>query len=98
MSKETKKSKGWPVVGSIRKNENGSYIKLADNVEILVDGVKMQMNKARVLKLDDPRKKVDFLLERGFIDETEADKRRERLADMAWLKYDIVLAPDKKAE
>ena len=80
------KRKGWPVIGTLRKGEYGSYIKLADNVEILVDGKKVDINDKRIVRLDDPRKKVEQLLERGVITEAESDKRLEKLAEMEWLR------------
>lgn len=90
----TKKS--WPVIGTIRKGDSGeSYIKLADGVELTVKGEKVELNKSRTLKLQNPSKNVEQLLERGIIDQAEAEKRLEKLAEMAWLKYEIVAAPPK---
>ncbi len=89
------KSKGWPKIGTIRKNDKGSYIKLEANVTILVDGQPIDMNKQRVVRLEDPRKKVEGLRDRGFIDEAEADKRLEKLSEMTWLKYEMIVAPDR---
>ncbi len=95
MSEAKKFKKGWPKVGTIRKNDNGSYIKVEPNVEILVDGVKLELNSNRVLRLENPRKKVEQFKESGHITEAEADKRLERLAEMQWLLYDIISPPAK---
>ncbi len=95
MSKVKGKSKSWPIIGSLRKGDTGSYIKLSDNVTILVDGEPVEMNKSRTVRLEDPRKKVAMLLDRGVIDEAEHDKRLEKLAGMEWLRYDLVIAPPK---
>jgi hypothetical protein len=96
MATETKKSKGWPVIGSIRKSDTGSYIKLNDNVEILVDGVKIPLNDKRVLSLDKPSKKVEMLRDKGFLDEKTAEERLEKLAGMPWLSYEITARPPKR--
>jgi hypothetical protein len=95
MAETKKQKKGWPVVGSVRKGEYGSYIKLAEGVEIFLNGEKVQLNEKRTILLEDPRKKVEGLLERGIITEAEADKRRERLSEMDWLRYDMVCNPPK---
>ena len=92
---ETTKKKGWPVVGSIRKGEFGSYIKLADGVEILMNGEKIPLNEKHTLRLECPRKKVEGLRDKGFIDEAEADKRLERLSTMDWLRFEVVASPPK---
>ncbi len=90
-----KKSKGWPTIGSLRKGDNGSYIKLADNVTILVDGQPIDMNDKKTVRLEDPRKKVESLFERGHISEKQRDERLEKLAAMEWLRYDLVVPPPK---
>src|SRR5271169_3130617 len=89
------KSKSWPVVGTIRRGDSGSYIKLNPNVEILIDGVKVNLNDKKTLRLDDPRKKVEGLHERGFITEAEKDKRLEKLAEMEWLRFEISAPPPR---
>lgn len=92
---ETKKSKGWPKIGTLRKGDTGSYIKLEENVSILVDGVAIPMNEKRVVRLEDPRKKVEQLFEKEYITEAEKDKRLEKLAENEWLRYELVVAPPK---
>lgn len=91
-----KKSKGWPRIGSVRKDKNGkSYIKLNEDVEVFVGGTKVEMNKYRTVRLEDPTARIDGLQERGFITEQEADKRRSELAEKsAWLKYELVVPPE----
>lgn len=90
-----KQVKGWPRIGTLRKNKNNeSYIKLNEGVDIYVDGQKVAMNEFRTIRLEDPSAKIDALQERGLIDEKEADKRRESLAEKsAWLKYELVVPP-----
>jgi hypothetical protein len=88
--------KPWPVVGSVRKGEDGtSYIKLADGVELLLNGEKVPLNDKRTLRLENPRTKVTMLKDKGFISEADADKRLERLSEMTWLKYDIIASPPR---
>lgn len=97
MSETTKKkSKSWPRIGSLRRGENGSYIKLEANVTILVDGQPIEMNEARVVRLDDPRASVERMRDAGHIDEKTADQRLEKLASIPWLKYDLIVAPPMK--
>lgn len=96
------KKKGWPTVGTVRVGDNKetgekyTYIKLKDNVEILVDGEKISLNKNRNLRLERPTDKVEQLLERGIIDEAEAERRLEQLSEMAWLRYEIVAPPARE--
>lgn len=96
-TKAVVKRKGWPKIGTLRRGDTGSYIKIEPNVTILVDGQAIDMNKSRTVRLEDPRKKVATLLERGHINEAEHDKRMESLANNEWLRYELVVAPDKKA-
>lgn len=89
------KSKSWPKVGTLRKGDNGSYIKLEDNVTILVDGEPVELNKSRTIQLQDPRAKLDMMFERGYINEKDYDRRRETLAENQWLRYELVAPPNK---
>lgn len=96
MSEVKGKKKSWPEVATIRKGDDGtSYIKLAEGVEILLNGEKVPLNQKRTLKLEDPRKKVEGLFDRGFIDEAQRDQRLEKLSDMAWLRYTVVAPPPR---
>lgn len=94
---ETKKKASWPKIGTLRKGDTGSYIKLEENVTVLVDGKPVPLNKSRTVRLEDPRKKVTALMERGFITEAEADKRLEKLSENEWLRYELIVAPPKEA-
>lgn len=93
MSEAKTKKPSWPKIGTLRKGDSGSYIKLEENVQVLVDGKPVSMNKSRTVRLEDPRKKVSSLLERGVITEAEADKRLERLAENEWLRYELIVPP-----
>lgn len=95
MSQTKTKSKSWPEIGQLRKGDSGSYIKLNDNVTILVDGQPVDMNDKRIVRLEDPRAKVEALASRGFITEAEADSRLEKLSGMSWLRYSLVISPNK---
>ncbi len=98
MSVTSTKKKSWSKLGTLRKGDDGtSYIKLEANIEIYVDGVKADLSSTKTVKLDDPRKKVEQLRDKGIISEADADKRLEKLAEMSWLRYDLVLVPPKQA-
>jgi len=87
------KSKSWPKIGTIRKSDKGSYIKLESNVTILVDGEEVSLNEYRTVRLEDPRKKIEFLFENGHIDEKTYNTRLETLAENTWLRYELVVPP-----
>jgi len=46
--------------------------------------------------LEDPRKKIEFLFEKGHIDEKTYNKRAEVLAENTWLRYELIVPPDRK--
>jgi len=93
---ETKKKKGWPRIGTVRKGDDGgSYIKLDEGVEVFLNGEKVALNEKRTVRLEDPRKTVEKLYERGIITEKEHDTRLEKLVEMQWLKYDMIVPPPK---
>lgn len=89
------KSKSWPTIGRLLKGEKGSYIQLGEKVEIFIDGVKLNLNEKKYVNLEDPRKKVEQLAERGIIDEAEAEKRRASLSERSWYKYDLIAPPKR---
>lgn len=100
MSQQKTKSKGWPKIGTLRRSTNKagekySYIKLEDNVEVYVDGVKVSMNEKRVVRLEDPKANLEGLFSRGIIDESEYTRRMESLAQNDWLKYELKIAPPR---
>lgn len=97
MAETTTKKKSWPKIGTLRKGESGSYIKLEENVQVLVDGVAVPLNASRTVRLEDPRRKVEDLVKRGFITEAEGDKRLEKLAENEWLRYELIVPPPKPA-
>lgn len=90
-----KQSKGWPKIGTLRKGESGPYIKLEANVTVLVDGKPVAMNDKKTVRLDDPRKKVEQLFDKGIIDEATRDTRLEKLAENEWLRYELVVPPPR---
>lgn len=93
---KTKKQK-WPEIATIRTGENGSYLKFADNVEVLVDGEKIQMNKSRTANLVDPTEEIEKLIALGVISEDKAEERREQVASTKeWLKKKVVVPPPKQ--
>jgi hypothetical protein len=95
MSETKGKSKSWPKIGTLRKGQDGSYIKLEEGIEVFLNGVKVDMNDKRTVRLEDPRKKVEGLLARGIISEADADKRLEKLAELDWLRYELIVPPPR---
>lgn len=96
MEKTKAKKSGWPILGTIRKNDNGSYIKFNDDVTILVDGDPIDMNKSRTASLQSPVDKTERLIKAGFIKEEDVESSREKAQDInSWLKYEIVIPPPK---
>ena len=95
---KTKSKKGsWPEIATIRTGDKGSYLKFADNVDILVDGVKLEMNKSRTANLVDPSEEVEKLISLGVIGEDKAEARREQVASTKeWLKKKVVVPPPMK--
>lgn len=93
--------KGWPVVGQIventnKKGEKFRSVKFAPNVTILVDNVAIDMNKYRSGNLVSPTEEVERLIASGKIEENEQETRREQAATVnSWLKYNIVVPPQK---
>lgn len=98
MSETSSKKVPWAKVGTIRKNDKGTfYAKLESNVEILIDGEVVKLNDSRTVSLQDPRKKLQTLFDKGFLSQKEFDERSETLAENAWLKYEMVVPPAKES-
>lgn len=95
MAMNKTKGKGWPKIGTLRKGDYGNYIKLEENVTILVDGEPVDLNDSRTVSLEDPRKKAEFFFDNGHITEADFDKRMEVLEENAWLRYELVVPPSK---
>jgi hypothetical protein len=89
------KGKSWPKIGRLCKGDKGTYIQLNPNVEILVDGVKISLNEKKYVNCEDPRNTVKALLERGIIQEEEANTRLESLNSREWYRYDLVAPPKR---
>lgn len=91
-----KKKEGWPSLGSIRKGQYGSYVKINDNVTILVDGKEVKLNDKRIVQLQSPVDKVENMIKAGVIDESKAESARAKAQEnSSWLKYDMVIPPPR---
>lgn len=93
-------NKGWPVLGLICKGDSGSYIKLNDNVTILIDGKEVPIAKSkkgnRNLNLQSPVQKVERLIAAGIIEEADQESSLEKAKEVnEWLKYEIVMPPPR---
>lgn len=95
MSQSKPKRKGYEKIGTIRVGENKetkekyTYMKLEDNVEIFVNGEKIDLNSSRTLRFEKPEDEVKALLERNIISEEKAEERLEKLSGMQWLRYNV---------
>lgn len=75
----------WKQVGSVRKSDKGAfYLKVTENVTLTKD---------TVLQLQDPRKRVDEFVAKGFISEEQGAERKAKIPE--YIKYDLVLPPPK---
>jgi hypothetical protein len=71
----------WQKVGSVLKaRKGGFYIK-----------VEAQIPAGSSLQMKCPREEVNFFLQRGTIDEAEAEKRLAKIPD--FVKYNLYLPP-----
>ncbi len=87
------KKKSWPEVGTLRqKNEDGSkpYLVIHPSIKILVGSYdkdsesydnfeEIDLGDYRTVKCIDPMPGLDALLEKGYIDEAEHEKRVETI-------------------
>ena len=73
----------WKSIGSVRENVN---------VEILVDGEKLDLGQFRMLSLFDSTAGANGLFSRGSIDQAGLDQKLAYIADKR-IKYDVSLAP-----
>ena len=94
-SKKKENKMAWPKIGTVRKGDNGPYIKLEADITILKDGKPIELNNARSLQLQDPVASLTRLNELGFVDNEKFEAQKAKLAEMSWLKFDIVSPPPK---
>ncbi len=99
---QPKKRKGFEKIGSIRVGETKedkrkyTYLKLEENVTILVDGEPINLPENRNIYFEKPQDEVNALLEKGVIDEAEAEKRLAKLSELTWLRYIAKAGPAKR--
>lgn len=86
--------KKWTKIGALKRKDESkpSYIVLDKNVEILVDGVKVDISKYRTVKLIDPSTRLEKMLESGAIDQATFDQRAKQLEDYGIL-YELTIPP-----
>ena len=94
----SEKKKGWPIVGSLRRSDTGNYIKLAEGYKIVGPDGEVPMTDKRTIRLEDPRAKVKDMFANGYISEQQRDERLEKLEDMQWLRYDLVVPPPRTTQ
>jgi bifunctional DNA-binding transcriptional regulator/antitoxin component of YhaV-PrlF toxin-antitoxin module len=108
-----KKKGGWPEIGVITKNavkdKDGNVVKVngvvqtklgfkfADNVEIFVDGQKIELNKYRSGVLKSPIEEVESLYKNGAISDGDIEERRSKAKEVnEWLRYKIQVPPARQ--
>lgn len=70
--------------------------KVADNVTILVDGERVELNQYRSGTMVSPVDEVESLFKRGVIKEEEIETRREKAKEThSWLRYKVTLPPPR---
>jgi hypothetical protein len=75
----------WLTCGSLRKGQDGSlYITVTSDVTL---------TKGMSLQLQDPRKTVAKLAEKGFMTAEVAEERIAKIPE--YVKYDVVLPPPR---
>jgi len=81
-------AKKYTKVGTVRVGDYGYYMVLDKGVKLTKDGQELEF---KGITLQDPRKFLDFLEENEHITEKEATKRREKLKELDWLKYELII-------
>lgn len=75
----------WLKLGTLRKGKEGKlYLKFDEDVTL---------KKGDVVQLQDPRKSVGRLQEKGFLDEAKAAERLAKIPD--YIRYEMNLPPKK---
>lgn len=97
--KKQKSSKKWANFGTVRQpDENRSpYIVVNKNVEIYVNGEKIELGRYRQIKLMDPKVSINRLLEMGVIDESDHEQR-ENFIDQKGVIYEAAIPPVDESE
>jgi len=82
-------------VGTLRRKDDKSpsYLVLNKNVEILVDGKPVDLGKFRTVKLVDPTKGLDTMLNSGKLEQAEYDEKVEALTSRG-VMYEMVVVSE----
>lgn len=84
MSKQTQAKRKIVTLGKVlkRKDGKGTYLQLnADIVVTDYKGVKHEFKAKDIMSIDDPRKRIQFRLEKGYIDEATAEEQLAKTPD-----------------
>lgn len=88
-----KGTSSWYELGTVRNNaKNNPYIVLNKNVDVFVNGEKVDLGEFRTVKLVDPRLGLETLLSNGKIDESTYNERLEIIDDKR-IEYKVTVAP-----
>lgn len=87
-------NKKWTKIGSLKRKDQTkpSYIVLDKNVEIRVDGVKVDISKYRTVKLIDPAVRLETMLKNGTIEQSAYEDRVKQLEENGVL-YELTIPP-----
>lgn len=92
-------SKKWFTLGTLRGAYNDDdrppYIVLDKNVEILVNGEKVELSKYRVVRLYDSRKSAEMLFEKDKIDKEEYEKKLDIIENKN-IDFNLVVPPSEE--
>lgn len=81
--------KPWVPFGTICESRKGNfYLKVKDDVKIIINGEEIDLGSHRAVTLSDPRDKLKFIK-----DESKRKEREKWLDDNNWLKYEIAIPP-----
>lgn len=82
----------WAELGTLREKEDRTYIVLNKNVEVLVDGERVDLGEYRTVKLIDPRKGLETMRDNGRIDDQTYEERISAL-DERNVVYKLTVPP-----
>ena len=95
MATQKKSKSTFTRVGTLRRKDekSSSYLVLNKNVEVLDDGKPVDLGQFRTVKLIDPLKGLETMLNNGTLKQDEYDERVEALSTRG-VMYDMVVVTE----
>lgn len=89
-------NKKWNKIGAVKRKSDDKppYVVIDKNVEIRVDGVKLELGKYRTVKLINPSDRLEKMLENGSIDQATYEERLKQIQDNN-VVYELTLPPSE---